>query len=66
LGTLKSPDLVGGYCVFNELSCVLLHIEDERLNMKVCERMKDMGCKAIDKLPNAKPLTVEKQIGPRS
>ena len=56
---LKSPDLVGGYCVFNEVSSALLHIENGQLNMKVCQRMKEMGCKTIDAMPKPAPLSVK-------
>jgi hypothetical protein len=55
---LKSPDLAGGYCVFNELNGALLHIEDEQLNMNLCQRMREMGCKSIDAMPRNEPLDV--------
>jgi hypothetical protein len=56
---LKAPDLAGGYCIFNELSSVLLHIDDDQLNLLLCQRMCERGCKAIDALPSKGPLSVE-------
>lgn len=56
---LKSPDLVGGCCVFNELRSALLHIEDEQVNLRICQHMKEMGCKEIDAMPKPGPVSVK-------
>jgi hypothetical protein len=49
---LKSPYLLGGYCVFNKASNALMHIEDEELNAEICSRMKEHGREILETLPN--------------
>jgi hypothetical protein len=56
---LRSPDLAGGYCIFNEVSSALLHIDDEHLNSLLCQRMQEMGAKTIDEMPKKSPLSAE-------
>lgn len=55
---LKSSDLFGGFCAFNEVSSALLLIDNEQLNMRVCQRMKEEGCDAIDAMPKSGPSDV--------
>ncbi len=56
---LKAPDLAGEYCIFNEHTSTLLHTEDDQLNLLLCQRMRESGCKTIDKLPSTGPLNIE-------
>ena len=58
---LESPELLGGYCIFNEINSVLLHVDDERLNLLLCERMKSLGCRAIKAMQKGPPLKVERR-----
>lgn len=56
---LKAPELAGGYCIFNELNSTLLHIDDEELNLRLCQRLKEKGHKMIDTIPRIGPLSVD-------
>lgn len=59
---LVAPDLQGGFCIFNELTSKLFHMDDEQLNVRLCERMKTAGCKVIDSLPRKVPPIEAKPI----
>jgi hypothetical protein len=48
---LKSPDLLGGYCVFNKLNSTLLCIESEEVNAAVCDRMQQLGFEVLESVP---------------
>lgn len=48
---LIAPDLESGFCIFNVLTNNLFHVDDERLNSLLCERMKAAGCRILDTLP---------------
>lgn len=41
----------GHPCVFNEIEGTLLHIEEEHINKKICQHMKDLRIKTIKKVP---------------
>lgn len=45
----KSPNLRGGYCVFNKFGSVLL-IEDAEINEAVCKKMLEAGCKVLESI----------------
>jgi hypothetical protein len=47
---LRTPDLPGGFCVFNKLGSILL-IEDDEVNEAVCKRMIDAGCEVLESVP---------------
>ena len=59
---LRTPDLRGGYCIFNRRTQVLLHVESEDLNLLLCERMRAAGCKIFDALPDA-PVDIAVERG---
>ena len=44
---LSAPKLCGGFCIFNENSRFLMHIDDEELNAALCDRMKNSGAKMM-------------------
>jgi|HubBroStandDraft_4_1064222.scaffolds.fasta_scaffold771414_2 hypothetical protein len=48
---LTAPELLGGYRVFNTQKCVRLHFDSDELNAALCQRMKEVGCEVLDKLP---------------
>ena len=48
---LKASELRGGYCVFNKINSVLLHIESGSDNEAVCMKMKESGCEILSELP---------------
>jgi hypothetical protein len=49
---LKAPKLESGYSIFNRLRSVAMLVEDEALNTRLCERMKEAGCEVLDRLPS--------------
>jgi hypothetical protein len=48
---LKAHKL-SGYSIFNRLRSAVLLVEDEALNTRLCERMKEAGCEVLDHLPS--------------
>ena len=50
---LKSPDLPGGYCVFNKENSTLLCIESDEVNAALCDRMRQLGFEVLDHIPTS-------------
>ena len=48
---LRSPNLAGGFCVFNKFNNTLLCIESSDTNTFVCYNMLANGCEIIDDIP---------------
>lgn len=48
---LRAPELLGGFCVFNKINRMLLHIESGSDNEAVCIMMKEAGCEILNELP---------------
>jgi hypothetical protein len=45
---LRAPELLGGFSIYNKLNKVLLHLDDEKTNLMLCEQMKSIGCEVIE------------------
>ncbi len=50
---LRSPELASGYCVIHKTDQVLMHIDDERLALLLCERMRASGCEVLEEMPES-------------